>query len=48
MSSGGQQNPLLKEEDIEELVKRILANKNYNMEKVSKRVMVELAQTFID
>lgn len=43
-----QQNFIFKEEDIEELIKNSLLDKNYSLEKVTKRILAELAQTFLE
>lgn len=43
-----QQNFIFKEEDIEELIKHSLLDKNYSLEKVTKRILAELAQTFLE
>ena len=43
-----QQNFIFKEEDIEELIKNSLLDKNYSLEKVTKRILTELAQTFLE
>lgn len=38
---------IFKEEDLEVLIKHSLVGKNYNLEKVTKRIFLELANTFI-
>jgi hypothetical protein len=38
---------IFKEEDLEVLIKHSLVGKNYNLEKVTKRTFLELANTFI-
>lgn len=42
------QNKLFKEEDLEEMIKHIIVGRGFNMEKVTKRIFLEMAQTFIE
>ena len=48
MSFGEQANKIFKEEDLEELIKHVFIGKGFNMDKVTKRIYIELAQTFIE
>ena len=49
MSFAGEQvNKIFKEEDLEELMKHVFIGKGFNMDKVTKRIYIEMAQTFIE
>jgi len=49
MSFGGDQtHKILKEEDLEELMNHVFIGKGFNLDKVSKRIYIEMAQTFIE
>lgn len=48
MATPSNEQIVFKEEDLEALIKCSLLDKTYNMEKVTKRIFLELAKTFVD
>ena len=48
MTTNNTDTKIFKEEDLEELMKHIYIGKGYTMEKPTKKIFLELAQTFVE
>ena len=47
MTSNKDDNRVFKEEDLQELLKHVYVGKGFTMEKVTKKIFLQMAQTFI-
>ena len=48
MTANNTDSRLFKEEDLEELMRHIYIGKGYSMEKPTKKIFLELAQSFVE
>jgi hypothetical protein len=48
MSINSQDGKIFKEDDLEELIRHINLGSTFSMEKPTKKIILELAQTFVE